>query len=105
MQPITAKWIYRIKKGPSGTPDKLKARIEARGFQQKDGIDYIEIFAPVVRWSTIRIIFSLAAKYNWTLHHMDVITAFLNVSLDDNVIMEVPEGFPGASDPSKVCRN
>ena len=69
-----------------------------------EGIDYNEIFSPVVRWSTIRIIFALAAKYDWPLHHMDVIIAFLNGTLEGDVIMEIPAGFPGANNPDKVCR-
>ena len=104
MRPITTKWIYKLKMGMTGKPDKLKARVVARGFQQIEGIDYNDIFSPVVRWSTIQIIFVLTAKYNWPLHHMDVITAFLNGTLEDDVIMEIPDGFPSANDPMKVCR-
>ena len=104
MRPITAKWIYKIKKGMPGKPDKLKARVVARGFQQTEGIDYNDIFSPVVRWSTICIIFTLTAKYNWPLHHMDVITAFLNGTLEGDVIMKILDGFPEADNPTKVWR-
>ena len=66
-KPIIGKWLFKIKKGPIDVPAKLKARIVARGFQQQEGINYTDIFAPVVRWSTIRIVIALAAKSNkWT---------------------------------------
>ena len=60
--PITGKWIFKIKRNMQGGINKLKARIVVRGFQQKEGLDYNDIFAPVVRWSTILIIFALAAQ-------------------------------------------
>ena len=101
--PITAKWIYKLKKDTNGVVTKLKARIVARGFQQTEGVTFSEIFAHVVRWSTIRTILALAASHSWPIHQMDVIIAFLNGELTDEVYMEVPEGFPGAGDPTKVC--
>ena len=61
-KPISAKWIFKAKPGPSGTIDKLKARLVARGFEQTKGIDFFETFALVVRWSTIRSIVALAAQ-------------------------------------------
>jgi hypothetical protein len=99
---ITAKWIFKVKK--DGNSHKLKARIVARGFQQQEGVDYEDIFAPVVRWSTIRTVLAIAAKNDWPLHQLDVVTAFLNGNIQEDVIMEIPEGFPGAGDPSKVCK-
>jgi hypothetical protein len=103
-KPITAKWIFKTKRDPSGKISKLKAIIVARGFQQQEGIDYNDVFAPVVRWSTIRAILALAAKYRWDLHQLDVITAFLNGDIHEEIFMEIPEGFLGSLDPSKVCK-
>ena len=60
---ITAKWIYKIKGGPFGILNKLKAPLVARGFQQEK-IDYHDIFALIVRWSTIQTIFAFASKFN-----------------------------------------
>ena len=100
---ITAKWIYKLKKDTNGVVTKLKARIVARGFQQIEGVTFSEIFASVVRWSTIRTILALAANYSWPIRQMDVITAFLNGEFTNKVYMEIPEGFLGARDPTKLC--
>jgi hypothetical protein len=101
-KPITAKWLFKTKQ--SGDTIKRKARIVARGFQQREGVDYQDVFAPVVRWSTIRTILALAAQNNWPLHQLDVVTAFLNGTLSEDVVMEIPEGFPQAGNPLKACR-
>ena len=102
--PITAKWLFKVKKDAQGKINKLKARLVAKGFQQQEGIDYNDIFAPVVKWSTILTVFALAAKYGWSLHQLDVITAFLNDTIDEEILMEIPPGFPHSDDESKVCR-
>ena len=87
-----------------GTVSKFKARVVAKGFQQQEGIDYDDVFALVVRWSTIRAILAFAAKRKCFIHHIDVITAFLSGLLQEEVFMEVLDGFPGSGDPKKVCK-
>lgn len=59
-KPIDSKWVFRIKRPPDGTPSKFKARLCARGFKQKEGIDFKEIFAPTTRYDSIRMLLSLA---------------------------------------------
>jgi hypothetical protein len=76
----------------------------ARGFSQKEGIDYDEIFAPVARYSSIKIIISLAAVFGWKLHQMDVKTAFLNGEVEQEVYIEQPEGFIIHDKRSHVCK-
>jgi hypothetical protein len=76
IRPILAKWIFKVKPGTSGQSPKLKVRIVARGFQQQEGVDFDDIFAPVVRWSTIRMVLALATRNCWKIRQMDVITAF-----------------------------
>ena len=88
----------------NGGKDKFKARLVARGFQQQQGIDYQDVFAPVVTWSTILLILALATQSNWPLLQVDVITAFLNGTLQEDIYMEIPEGFPWANDITKVCK-
>ena len=90
---FTAKWLYKIKHGSDGSAEKFKARFVARGFSQKEGIDYDDIFAPVARYTTIRSIIALAATQGWSLHQMDVKTAFLHGSIKEEVYVEQPLGF------------
>jgi hypothetical protein len=69
---VSSKWLFKIKPAVDGSIEKYKARIVARGFSQKEGIDYEETFAPVARYTSIRTIIALAAKMKWKLHQMDV---------------------------------
>ena len=62
---VTFRWLYKIKHVVDGSVEKYKARSVARGFTQKEGIDYDETFAPVARYTTIRTIISLAAVFGW----------------------------------------
>ena len=98
---INAMWIFKLKSNPSGQIDKLKARIVAKGNEQTKGIDFLETFAPVVCWITICTIIALAACQNWKIQHLDVITAFLNGSITEDIYMTIPPGFPHAG---KTCK-
>jgi hypothetical protein len=64
-----------------------------RGFEQVYGLNYGETFAPVPKLATVRLLFALAAAYDWDIHQMDVVTAFLHPTIDEEVYMEVPEGY------------
>lgn len=104
---LSSKWIFKIKDAlrEDGTPhEKSKARIVTRGFQQKEGIDFAETFAPVVKFTTLRLFFALVAHFDLECHQMDVKTAFLNGDLDKDVYMEQPDGFKDASRPNNVCK-
>jgi transposase InsO family protein len=100
---ITSRWLYKVKPGPAGHGVKLKARLVARGFQQQEGVDYYDTFAPVVRWGTVRTIFALAAHFNWLMQHLDVKTAFLNGDLEEQVFMEQPQGYATPGQGDLVC--
>ena len=65
---VTSKWIYKIKHAADGSIEKYKVRFVARGFSQKEAIDYEETFAPVARYISIRAIMALVAKLGWKLH-------------------------------------
>jgi hypothetical protein len=87
-----------------GSIEKYKARFVARGFSQKEGIDYEETFTPVARYTSIKTIISLAAKMTWKLHQMDVKTSFLNGVIEEEVYIEQPQGFEVEDRKSHVCR-
>jgi hypothetical protein len=101
---VTSKWIYKIKHATDGSVEKFKARFVARGFSQKEGIDYYEIFAPVARYTSIKIIISLASVFYWKLHQMDVKNAFLNGEVEQEVYIEQPGGFVIHGKESHVCK-
>ncbi|MCH80809.1 copia-type polyprotein [Trifolium medium] len=90
---IDVKWVFKVKLNPDGTISKHKARLVARGFLQKHGIDYNEVFAPVARIETVRLVVALACKNRWKMYHLDVKSAFLNGPLDEEVYVAQPPGF------------
>ena len=85
--------MCKIKHGVDGSIEIYKARFVARGFSQKGGIDYDEIFAPLAHYTTIRSIVALAASQGWSLHQMDVNTAFLHGFLKEEVFVEQLQDF------------
>jgi hypothetical protein len=89
---VSSKWIFKIKHVVDGSIEKYKAIFVARGFSQKEGIDYEETFAPVARYTSIRTIIALAAKMKWKLHQMDMKTTFLNGVIKEEVYIEQPQG-------------
>lgn len=97
---VKCKWVFKKKFDTAGKLTKYKARLVARGFSQKEGIDYTDTFSPVVRHSTLRILFSLAIELDLKIDHVDVTTAFLNGELDETIFMEQPLGFKA---DDKVC--
>jgi hypothetical protein len=97
-------WVFKSKPEVNPTRTRLKAQLVARGFEQKFGIDYNETFAPVVRWSTLRAMVALSVFLGWELNHMDVITAFLNGKLKEEIYMKQPPGFEVPGQEDKVCR-
>jgi hypothetical protein len=103
-KPIGVKWVYKTKYKPSGEIDRYKARLVAKGYKQKPGIDYFEVFAPVARLDTIHMLMSLSAQNNWKIHQMDVKSAFLNGTLEEEVYVEQPAGYVVRGKEDKVYR-
>ena len=101
---VSSKWIFKLKHAADGSIEKYKARFVARGFSQKEGIDYDETFALMSRYTFIRTIISLVFIFGWKMYQMDVKTVFLNGNIDQEVFIEQPEGFVLHSRESHICR-
>jgi hypothetical protein len=90
---ITLKWVFKLKRDEAGAIVKHKARLVARGFVQREGIDFDDTFAPVTRMESVRLLFALVAQKGWRVHHTDVKSAFLNGDLNEEVYVHQPPGF------------
>ena len=82
---VTSKWIYKIKHSANGSIKKYKARFVARGFSQKEGINYKETFAPIARYTSIRCI---CASILCEIHQLDINTTFLNDVIEEEVYVK-----------------
>lgn len=101
---VGCKWIFKRKEDSSGTARaRYKARLVAKGFSQVEGIDYTEIFSPVVKHTSIRILLAIVALNNLELEQLDVKTAFLHGNLEEQIYMQQPEGFVVEGKEDHVC--
>ena len=90
---VGCKWVYKTKYDSKGNVEKYKARLMAKGFTQREGIDYNKTFSLVSCKDSFVIIMALVAHYDLELHQMDVKTIFLNGDLEENVYMAQVKGF------------
>ena len=100
---ISCKWVFKVKSKEDGSIDKFKARLVVRGFSQRPGIDFDETFSPVARLDTVRMMFALSAQENLTLQQLDIVGAFLQSNLQEEIFMEQPEGLESGN-PRQVCK-
>ncbi|KAL2527282.1 cysteine-rich RLK (RECEPTOR-like protein kinase) 8 [Abeliophyllum distichum] len=101
---INCKWVFKIKEGSNlSEPIMYKARLVAKGFTQREGMDYNEIFSPVVKYKTMRLILALAVQFDWELEQMDVRTAFLHEVMEEEIYMAQPPGFKEKGKNEQVC--
>ncbi|GAA0159061.1 transmembrane signal receptor [Lithospermum erythrorhizon] len=98
------RWIYKLKIDPSTNVPRYKARLVVKGFAQRQGIDFEEIFSPVVKMTSIRLVLGLAAAYDLEIEQMDVKTAFLHGDLQEDIYMQQPEGFEVEGKETLVCK-
>lgn len=90
---VTCKWVFSRKRNDVGKLASYKARLVARGFTQREGLDFHETYSPVAKIATLRLMLALAVKRDLEVHQMDVKTAFLNGRLEEDIYMEQPDGF------------
>ncbi|GJR34590.1 ribonuclease H-like domain-containing protein [Tanacetum coccineum] len=100
---IDNKWLYKIKYKASGQVDKYKARVVAKGFSQREGIDFDETFSPMVKMVTVRCLICIAISNDWPLFQLDVNNDFLYGDLNEDIYISLPLGFE-CSDKTKVCK-
>ena len=103
-KPIDCKWIFRRKYNTNRSIQTFKAKLVAKGFKQRERIDYFDTYAPVAKISSIRVLLALASIYKLIVYQMDVKIAFINGDLDDEVYMEKPEGFVLPKNEKKICK-
>nr|GEZ18395.1 copia protein [Tanacetum cinerariifolium] len=101
---IETKWVYRNKKDERGVIVKNKARLLSQGHMQEEGIDYDEVFSPVARIEAIRIFLAFASYMGFIVYQMDVKSAFLYGTIDEEVYVTQPPGFVDPKFPNKVYK-
>ncbi|CAI5981113.1 unnamed protein product [Closterium sp. NIES-64] len=95
---VSGMWIFRVKR-PPGSPPVFKARYVARGFSQRQGVDYFQTFSPTPKMTTLRVLLHVAAHRDYELHSLDFSTAFLKGSLHEEIWLRHPPGFTGSFPP------
>ncbi|CAI7736787.1 unnamed protein product [Closterium sp. NIES-53] len=95
---VSGMWIFRVKR-PPGSPPVFKARYVARGFSQRQGVDYFQTFFPTPKMTTLWVLLHLAAQRDYELHSLDFSTAFLQGSLHEEIWLRRPPGFTGSFPP------
>ncbi|GJX35237.1 putative ribonuclease H-like domain-containing protein [Tanacetum coccineum] len=104
MKVIGTKWVYKNKRDERGVVVRNKARLVAQGYTQEEGIDYDEVFAPVARMEAIRLFLAFASFMGFIVYQMDVKSAFLYGTIDEEVYVSQPPGFVDPDHPKKVYK-
>ncbi|CAI7918530.1 unnamed protein product, partial [Closterium sp. NIES-53] len=95
---VSGMWIFRVKR-PPGSPPVFKARYVARGFSQRQRVDYFQTFSLTPKMTTLRVLLHVAAQRDYELHSLDFSTAFLQGSLHEEIWLRRPPGFSGSFPP------
>jgi len=94
---IKNQWVFNVK-----SDGRKKARLVAKGFSQVEGLDFDQVFSPVVHFETMRLMLALAALENWYITGLDIRSTYLYGKLDEEIYMEQPEGFAVSGQEHKV---
>ena len=102
---VGCKWIFKRKEGPSsGVAPFYKARVVTKGYSQIEGVDFRELFSPLMKHSSIRALLALLAIEDLDLHQLGVKTTFLHGKLEEEIFMKQSKGFEVAGKEGYVCR-
>ena len=101
---VSCRWMFKLKRNAEGNIEKYKARLVARGFSQIYGTDYDEVFAPVVRQTTLRTLLAIAGQRDMSIKHFDAKRAFLNGVLTETIYMKQPKGYAIPCKEDYVCK-
>ncbi|KAG8491363.1 hypothetical protein CXB51_014484 [Gossypium anomalum] len=101
---VHCKWVFKKKEGTPGVEEpRYKARLVAKSYSQIPGLDFTDVFSPVVKHSSIRALLSIVAMHDLELEQLDVKTAFLHGELEEDIYMQQPEGFIVSEKEDYVC--
>ncbi|KAE8657742.1 hypothetical protein F3Y22_tig00116983pilonHSYRG00074 [Hibiscus syriacus] len=103
-KPIGNKWVFKIKRNGDDQVERYRTRLVVKGYAQKEGIDFNEIFSPVVLLTTVRVVLAMCTTLNLHLEQLNVKTAFLHGNLEEEIYMLQPEGFEEYEKKNLVCR-
>ena len=101
---IGNKWVFALKRDKAGNITRYKARLVAKGYSQIQGVDYTETFSPVARYTTLRLLLTVAAEQNLEILQLDIKTAFLHGDLEEEIFMKLPEGFTDGGNQGFHCK-
>ena len=101
---LDTKWVFKVQRSSTGNVKRFKARLCARGFKQRQGIDYEETYAPVVKYESLRILFAIAAHQDLNMVQFDIKTAFLYGKLEEEIYIKIPPGLQVQHPEFKVCK-
>jgi hypothetical protein len=99
---IGLKWVYKLKRNEEGEMVKHKARLVAKGYVERQGVNFEEVFAPVARLESVRLLLAIAGHFSCQVHHMDIKSAFLNREIKETIYMQQPPSFINPKHTGKV---
>lgn len=103
VNPTDSRWVYKIKHESVGCIERFKVRLVAKGYNQIEGLDYLDTFSPVAKLTTITCVLPLASINNWHLHLLNVSNVFLHCELHEDIYMIILPGVQ-TSKPNQVCK-